>query len=156
MAVAIAPIVPRTETWTSHSPRGMVMLQGAGVTTFRGQQFTNQIAENHRKRIVFYLITGDHPQSAPFRLPLMSPPADAAPADDLFLSLPPSASIRWQASHKAAVIIAIRAGAITLSEACERYRLSHEELAAWEDAFDQDGMAALQAKYRSSRSHRSD
>jgi Protein of unknown function (DUF1153) len=83
-------------------------------------------------------------------------PADAAPADDLFLSLPPSASIRWQASHKAAVIIAIRAGAITFNEACERYRLSHEELAAWEGAFDQDGVAALQAKYRSTRPHRSD
>jgi hypothetical protein len=53
------------------------------------------------------------------------------------------------ASHKAAVIIAIRAGVITFSEACERYRLSHEELTAWEAAFDEDGMAALQAKYRS-------
>lgn len=63
------------------------------------------------------------------------------------LSLPSSASIRWRAGDKAAVIIAIRAGAITFTEACERYCLSLEELTAWEAAFDQDGMAALQVKY---------
>jgi Protein of unknown function (DUF1153) len=63
------------------------------------------------------------------------------------LSLPTSASIRWQASDKAAVVVAIRAGTITFTEACERYRLSLEELTAWEAAFDQDGMAALQVKY---------
>ena len=47
---------------------------------------------------------------------------------------------------RAALIIAIRVGAITFSEACERYRLSHEELTAWETAFDQDGMAARDFK----------
>ena len=47
------------------------------------------------------------------------------------------------------MIVAIRVGTITSSEACERYRLSNEELSAWEAAFDQDGLAALQAKYRS-------
>jgi len=78
----------------------------------------------------------------------MSPPSGAAHAADLVLSLPSSASIRWQATHKAAVLIAIRSGAITFSKACERYRLSHEELTAWEAAFDQDGIAALQVKYR--------
>src|SRR5436853_2619329 len=75
---------------------------------------------------------------------LMSLPSRAATADDEPLSLPPSASIRWLASHKAAVIIAIRAGAISSSEACQRYRLSHEELTAWETAFDRYGPAALQ------------
>jgi hypothetical protein len=38
-----------------------------------------------------------------------------------------------------------------ISEACERYRLSHEELSAWEAAFDEDGIAGLQKKYRSIR-----
>ena len=68
--------------------------------------------------------------------------------EDIALSLPPSSSVRWLASHKAAVLIAIRAGAITFSEAWQRYRLSHEELTAWETAFDRDGLAGLQIKYR--------
>ena len=72
--------------------------------------------------------------------------------DEIALSLPSSASIRWLASNKVAVITAIRAGAITFTEACERYRLSYEELSDWEAAFDQDGMAGLQLKYRSARS----
>jgi hypothetical protein len=73
-------------------------------------------------------------------------------ADDIALSLPSSASIRWHAPQKAVLIIAIRVGAITFSEACDRYRLSHEELSAWETAFDQDGIAALQVKYSANRS----
>lgn len=72
-------------------------------------------------------------------------PPSAATADGL--SLPSSAAIRWRASDKAAVIIAVRCGAITFTEACELYRLSLEELRTWEAAFDQDGMAALQVKY---------
>ena len=81
----------------------------------------------------------------------MASPPGAATAGDISTALPPSSSIRWLASHKAAVIIAIRAGVITFSEACQRYRLSHEELTAWEAAFDQDGLAALQVKYSAVR-----
>lgn len=75
---------------------------------------------------------------------MFNPPTAATTGE---LSLPSSTSIRWRASDKAAVIIAIRAGAITFAEACERYCLSLEELTAWEAAFDQDGMAGLQVKY---------
>jgi Protein of unknown function (DUF1153) len=64
-------------------------------------------------------------------------------------TLPPLAAIRWSAWRKVEVITAIRVGAITFSEACERYWLSLEELTAWEAAFDEDGLAALQMKYRS-------
>jgi hypothetical protein len=67
------------------------------------------------------------------------------------LSSPASASTRWTAGRKVAVITAIRIGAVTFSEACERYRLSHEELSAWEAAFDEDGIAGLQTRYRSMR-----
>jgi hypothetical protein len=59
---------------------------------------------------------------------------------------PPSAAIRWSAWRKVEVITAIRVGAITFSEACDRYWLSLEELTAWEAAFDEDGLAALQMK----------
>ena len=64
-------------------------------------------------------------------------------------TLPPSAAIRWSAWRKVEGITAIRVGAITFSEACDRYWLSLEELTAWEAAFDGDGLAALQMKYRS-------
>ena len=76
----------------------------------------------------------------------------AETSDEIALTLPSSASIRWLASNKVAVITAIRVGAITFTDACERYRLSYEELSEWEAAFDQDGMAGLQLKYRSARS----
>src|SRR5258707_15420911 len=42
---------------------------------------------------------------------------------------------------KTTVILAIRDGQITRREACERYRLSREELAAWEAVFDQTEIA---------------
>ena len=35
---------------------------------------------------------------------------------------------------------------ISLSEAFDRYMLSEEELSQWEEAFDRDGIAGLQAK----------
>ena len=68
------------------------------------------------------------------------------------LSLPASASTRWTPGRKVAVITAIRVGAVTFSEACERYCLSYEELSAWEAAFDEDGLAGLQRKHRLMRS----
>jgi Protein of unknown function (DUF1153) len=110
----------------------------------------------HQNKLHLILITDIMLRLAPFRLPCMLSASGASTAGDLTLSLPSSASIRWLASHKAAVIIAIRAGAITFSEACERYRLSPEELMAWESAFDQGGMAALQIKYRSIALKKSD
>ena len=80
----------------------------------------------------------------------MSSPRRKITQHGITLSLPASASGRWTAGRKVAVITAIRVpGAVTFSEACERYRLSHEELSAWEAAFDEDGIAGLQRKYRS-------
>ena len=73
------------------------------------------------------------------------------PQHGITLSLPASVSTRWTAGRKVAVITAIRAGAVAFSEACERYRLSHEELSAWEAAFHEYGIAGLQRKYRSMR-----
>jgi hypothetical protein len=74
--------------------------------------------------------------------------------DGLTVTLPHSATVRWTAWRKTQVITAIRVSAITFSEACERYCLSLEELSAWEAAFDEDGLAALQMNYRSARAGR--
>ena len=48
------------------------------------------------------------------------------------VDLPPSNTRRWVARRKAAVVTAVRSGAIGLDEACRRYELSKEEFLAWE------------------------
>ena len=60
--------------------------------------------------------------------------------------LPPNGAMNWGARRKAAVVEAVRAGAITRDEACARYLLSLEELADWEVGFDQAGAAGLSTK----------
>lgn len=57
--------------------------------------------------------------------------------------LPPPDTQRWSPRRKAAVVTATRTGVISRKEACERYRLSAEELAAWEAAFDRNGIPGL-------------
>ncbi len=75
--------------------------------------------------------------------------------------LPPTGSgSRWGARAKAAVVIAVRSGILSASDAYERCHLSVEELGRWEDAFDSDGIAGLRAKSLAgrvvSRGHQSD
>jgi hypothetical protein len=70
------------------------------------------------------------------------------PCFDLKKYLPSTGRRRWNARNKAAVVLAVRSGALGRDEAYERYMLSHEELSEWEAAFDQDGIAGLQLKRR--------
>jgi two-component system, cell cycle response regulator DivK len=65
--------------------------------------------------------------------------------------LPPAGLKRWSAWRKAAVMIAVRSGAISVREACDRYILSEEELSQWEGAFNRDGVTGLRVKSRSRR-----
>ena len=65
---------------------------------------------------------------------------------NLLDSLPPARSMKWRARDKAAVVLAVRNGTLSLSEAFDRYQLSAEELRQWEEAFDRDGIAGLQVK----------
>jgi len=67
-------------------------------------------------------------------------------AIDLERHLPPPGWKLWTARRKAALVLAIRNGTLSLSEAYDRYMLSEEELSRWEAAFDQDGVAGLQVK----------
>lgn len=62
------------------------------------------------------------------------------------LPLPPLGCKSWSAHRKAAVVVAVRSGALPRTEAHERYMLSDEELASWEAAFEQDGIAGLQVR----------
>ena len=72
--------------------------------------------------------------------------------------LPPPDTKRWVVRRKAAVVVAVRAGVITVEEACRRYQLSEEEFLAWQHAFEAYGLAGLRTtrikNYRNLRSRR--
>ena len=57
--------------------------------------------------------------------------------------LPPPDTERWVIRRKAEVVAAVRAGLISLEEACERYRLSVEEFLSWQRLIDRHGMRGL-------------
>jgi hypothetical protein len=57
--------------------------------------------------------------------------------------LPPPDTKRWVIRRKAEVVAGIRAGLITIEEACDRYTLSIEELLSWQRLIDNHGMRGL-------------
>jgi hypothetical protein len=57
--------------------------------------------------------------------------------------LPPADTKRWVPRRKAAVVVAVRSGAISLEEACRRYHLSEEEFLGWERGIEIHGIAGL-------------
>ena len=59
------------------------------------------------------------------------------------VDLPPPDTKRWVVRRKAAVVSAVRSGAIGLEEACRRYRLSEEEFLAWERGIETHGIPGL-------------
>ena len=61
------------------------------------------------------------------------------------VDLPPADTKHWVARRKAAVVAAVRSGAIGLEEACHRYRLSDEEFLAWERGIEKYGVPGLRA-----------
>jgi hypothetical protein len=58
-------------------------------------------------------------------------------------ALPPTDYKYWRASGKAAIVEAVRIGALDVAEACSRYGLSIEEFTAWERDFARHGMRGL-------------
>ena len=60
-------------------------------------------------------------------------------------ALPPPNTKRWVIRRKAAVVSAVRAGVLTLEEACQRYHLSMEEFLSWQRLIDRHGMRGLRA-----------
>ena len=57
--------------------------------------------------------------------------------------LPPADTTRWVVRRKAAVVTAVRDGAISLEEACRRYHLSEEEFLSWEQGIEVHRIAGL-------------
>lgn len=57
--------------------------------------------------------------------------------------LPPPDTERWVTSRKAQVVQAVEGGVLSLKEACERYKLSEEEFASWQDLMRKHGVRGL-------------
>lgn len=71
--------------------------------------------------------------------------------------LPSSTTTYWVSRRKAEVLAAIDGEMLSVNEACERYRLSLEELAAWRRSFDRAGIAGLRVtKVQRYRNHVTD
>ncbi len=59
--------------------------------------------------------------------------------------LPSPNTKRWVMRRKAAVVAGVRAGLISLEEACDRYALSVDEFRSWQRLLDEHGLAGLRA-----------
>lgn len=57
--------------------------------------------------------------------------------------LPPPGTRRWVIRRKAEVVAGVRAGLISLEEACKRYSLSVEEFLSWQRSIDRHGLRGL-------------
>src|SRR3546814_12655574 len=57
--------------------------------------------------------------------------------------LPPPSTKRWVIRRKAEVVTAVRAGLLTLEEACQRYNPSVAEFMSWQRLLDKHGITAL-------------
>ena len=72
---------------------------------------------------------------------VMGPAGQPITIDDL----PPPDTKRWVVRRKAEVVAAVRAGLISLEDACRRYTLSVEEFASWQTLVDRYGVRGLRA-----------
>jgi len=59
--------------------------------------------------------------------------------------LPPKNTKRWVIRRKAEVVAAIRGGLLSIDEACERYRLTVDELLSWQRSIEKHGLPGLRA-----------
>jgi hypothetical protein len=57
--------------------------------------------------------------------------------------LPSPDTQRWTIRRKAAVVAGVRAGLITIEQACERYSLTVEEYLSWQRLIDAHGLRGL-------------
>jgi Protein of unknown function (DUF1153) len=70
--------------------------------------------------------------------------------------LPPPNTRRWVVRRKAAVVMAVNTGIITIEQACQIYQLTEEEFLSWKHTFETHGFAGLRTtriqQYRRPRS----
>jgi len=76
----------------------------------------------------------------PVGAPRSPPAAQFSPGE---IELPSVNTKRWVIRRKAAVVNAVNTGVLTLDEACARYKLSIEELHAWQSLVERHGPPGL-------------
>jgi hypothetical protein len=74
---------------------------------------------------------------------IIEPAGALAPVGLAAFDLPPADTKRWVVRRKAIVVAAVRSGALSIQEACRRYKLSLEEFLAWQRAIDRHGVPGL-------------
>ena len=79
------------------------------------------------------------PQSPGRQDMIIGPSGQPLTLDDL----PDPSTKRWVVRRKAEVVTAVRAGLLTLEEACARYNLSVEEFLSWQTLIDKHGVRGL-------------
>ena len=62
---------------------------------------------------------------------------------DALASLPPIGIKRWVTRRKAEVVAAVRAGLLTMEQACARYQLTAEEFLSWQNLLESHGVHGL-------------
>ena len=94
---------------------------------------------------------------SPYRS-MKTPLSDSLVETLLKEGLPPPNTRRWVTRRKAAVVIAVTTGAITIEQACQAYQLTEEEFLSWKHAFETHGFPGLRTtriqQYRRLRSGR--
>ncbi len=70
--------------------------------------------------------------------PVIDPYGDVVTAGSL-----PKVGERWVPRRKAQLVLAVKAGLISLDDALSRYRLSPEEYLSWAQSFEQRGIDGL-------------
>lgn len=76
----------------------------------------------------------------------LTPPEHAIGPDGTPMTekdLPPPNTKRWVARRKAQVVAGVRAGLLTLDDACKRYTLTAEEFLSWARQIDRHGVRGL-------------
>ena len=87
---------------------------------------------------------------------MIAPLSDSLVERLLSEGLPPPNTRRWVIRRKAAVLVAVSSGIITVEQACKVYQLTEEELLSWKHAFEAHGLAGLRAtRFRPFRRRRS-
>jgi hypothetical protein len=75
----------------------------------------------------------------PARSAVIGPHGEPMTVDDL----PSPNTKRWVVRRKAEVVAGVRAGLISIEEACERYSLSMEEFLSWQRMIESHGVRGL-------------
>lgn len=82
-----------------------------------------------------------HDYTSPVRPVAIGPEGRPLRMEDL----PPPGTKRWVMRRKATVVAGVRAGLLSLDDACNRYKLSVEEFHSWQRLIDRHGVKGLRA-----------